>query len=293
VHPLTKATYRTRTAASVAMTLLGTLGIAGTAQAFSVTPTSDSDRLLSALLGNTAGLSNFEVSLTGNPLAIGTFEDSPFGLNSGVVLSTGQVADLPGLNTLDGSTSENGFPQKDLSTNFGGILQSDSTMLNISFDVDDTVDRLFFNYVFGSEEFLEYGGRAFNDSFSLLLNGQNLAFLSDGQAVTINNLIPDANNPASFHPDYINNPVGTSVPTKLDGFTKVLGFEGLLNQNSRNTLSIRIRDVGDNQFDSSVFLHSIGTAEPPDTSVPEPGTILGCLALAGVALRRKSKSKFG
>jgi hypothetical protein len=180
-----------------------------------------------------------------------------------------------------------------LSTNFGGILQSDSTMLNISFDVDDTVDRLFFNYVFGSEEFLEYGGRAFNDSFSLLLNGQNLAFLSDGQAVTINNLIPDANNPASFHPDYINNPVGTSVPTKLDGFTKVLGFEGLLNQNSRNTLSIRIRDVGDNQFDSSVFLHSIGTAEPPDTSVPEPGTILGCLALAGVALRRKSKSKFG
>mgnify|MGYP003402617299 CR=1 FL=1 len=290
MHHLNQTTYQTRTAASIAITLLGTLGMASTAQAFSVTPTSDGNSLLSALLGNTAGLSNFEVSLTGNPLAVGVFEQSPFGLNSGVVLSTGQVADLPGTNTLDGQTIENGFPQKDLSTNFGGIFQADSTILNISFDADDTVDRLFFNYIFGSEEFIEYGGQAFNDSFSLLLNGQNLAFLSDGQAVTINNLIPNAGNPASFHPDYINNPVGSGVPTKLDGFTKILGFEGLLNQNSRNTLSIRIRDVGDNQFDSAVFLHSIGTVEPPE-SVPEPSLMLGCLAVTGAALRRKSRSQ--
>ncbi|MGB3236672.1 MAG: choice-of-anchor L domain-containing protein [Geitlerinemataceae cyanobacterium] len=274
-------------------TAIGFWGIASPASAFTVTPTQNGNSLLTTLLGDTTGLSNFTVSRTGDSRAIGIFTDDPFGLQTGIVLSTGQVADLPGENTIDrgfttlpdGTTVAIG----DLSTNLNGMCDPvtnqfcDRTSVTIEFDADTTVDRLFFNYVFGSEEFVEFGGNRFNDSFQLLLNGQNLAKLSDGQTVTINNLIPDANNPGSFHPDYIDRPAAPNTLTRLDGYTQVLGFEGFLQQNARNTLTIDLADVGDNFFDSAVFVQggTLGTVAPPSTSVPEPTSILGLLMFGG------------
>jgi hypothetical protein len=90
----------------------------------------------------------------------------------------------------------------------------------------------------------------YNDDFELLLNGTNFAKLTDGKTVTINNLVPNSGDRSTDHPDYIDNPSLTGIAAniiKLDGFTKVLGFEGLLKQNQTNVLSIRIQDVGDGQ----------------------------------------------
>ena len=153
--------------------------------------------------------------------------------------------------------------------------------LNLSFFADSSAEKLFFEYVFGSEEFLEYGGSEFNDSVELLLNGTNLAKLSDGQTVTINNLTPNADDRSTDHPDYINNPSLTGIAAdiiKLDGFTKVLGFEGLLQKNQTNVLSIRIKDVGDGNYDSAVFIkaNSVGTLKAE--AVPEPMTVGGLMA---------------
>ncbi|MEJ6480220.1 choice-of-anchor L domain-containing protein [Nostoc punctiforme UO1] len=61
--------------------------------------------LLDALTGITTGLSNFNVKLTGDTRAFGTFQNDPFGLGSGIVLSTGKVKDLAGGNTADGDFS--------------------------------------------------------------------------------------------------------------------------------------------------------------------------------------------
>ena len=65
---------------------------------------------------------------------------------------------------------------------------------------------------------------------------------------------------------------------KLDGFTKVLGFEGLLQQNQTNVLSIRIKDMGDGSLDSAVFIkgNSVGTIKAE--AVPEPMTVGGLMA---------------
>ena len=263
--------------------------------AFSVGATNNTETLKKNLLGNnTAGLSNFSVSITGNEAAFGTFTNDPFGLRSGVVLSTGKVADIPGKNQKD-NLMTNG---SDLNTDFGPKgTDGDLTQLNLSFFANSTVEKLFFEYVFASEEFPEFGGSKFNDNFELLLNGTNLAKLSDGKTVTINNLVPDPNNRSTDHPDYIDNPSLTGIAAniiKLDGFTKVLGFEGLLKQNQTNVLSIRIQDVGDGNFDSAVFIKggSLGTvkAEP----VPEPMTVGGLMAggamlAAGRKLRRDRK----
>ena len=270
--------------------------LAAPAMAFSVVGTNNIETLKNNLLGNNiGGLSDFSISITGDPGAFGTFTNDPLGLNSGIVLSTGNVTDIPGVNGDD-----------NLSTDFGASgVQGDFTQLNLSFFADSTAEKLFFKYVFGSEEFLEYAGTSFNDSFELLLNGTNLARLTDGQAVTINNLVPNSGYRDTDHPDYINNPSVTGLAAniiKLDGYTKVLGFEGLLNKNQTNVLSIRLQDVGDGSLDTAVFIQgNVGTAEPvPDPSpvdpepVPEPMTMGGLIAgsamlAAGRKLRARRK----
>ena len=264
--------------------------LAAPAIAFSVGATNNIETLKNNLLGtNTAGLSDFSVSITGDEEAFGIFTNDPFGLTSGVVLSTGKVTDIPGPNLV--STSGN-----DLSRDFDPSGEAgDLAQLNLSFFADSSAEKLFFEYVFGSEEFLEYGGSEFNDSVELLLNGTNLAKLSDGKIVTINNLTPNAGDRSTDHPDYINNPSLTGIAAdiiKLDGFTKVLGFEGLLQKNQTNVLSISIKDVGDGMLDSAVFIkgNSVGTIKAE--AVPEPMTVGGLMAGgAMLAAGRKLRSR--
>lgn len=267
--------------------------LAAPAMAFSVAATNNTETLRNQLLGtNTAGLSNFSVSVTGNSAAFGTFRNDPFGLQSGIVLSTGRVTSIPGQNKKDNDKT-NGT---DLSTDFGPEGEAgDLTELNLSFFADSRAEKLFFEYVFASEEFREFGGSEYNDDFELLLNGVNLAKLSDGKTVTINNLIPNVNNPANDHADYIDNPTVRGLAAniiKMDGFTKVLGFEGLLNKNQTNVLSIRVKDVGDGKLDSAVFIKggSLGTA--PVEAVPEPMTVGGLmLGSAMLAAGKKMRAR--
>ena len=240
------------------------------ARSFTITQNNNENDLLSALLSNTDGLSNFSITTTGDPNAFGLFNNDPFGLDSGVVLSTGLVEQLPGENTQDDFFVDG----EDLSTDFGVFAQTDDSItLDISFDADDTAETLFFTYVFGSEEFLEFGGDVFNDSFTLELNGTNLALLNDGQLVTVNNLTPSPTPP--FNNDFISNPAEPGTETKLDGFTVPLTFEGSLIQNATNTLSINVQDVSDGILDSAVFIKGdLGTEQ-----VFEPVSVLSLLAV--------------
>jgi Ca2+-binding RTX toxin-like protein len=217
---------------------------------FNIVQNDDPSQLLSALLGsdpNTSkGLSNFSLQLIGDGRAFGTFTDDPFGLGSAVALSTGQVRDLAGVNTSG----------TDLITDLGlPGLEGDSIFAILSFDADLTqADRIYFQYVFGSEEFVEYAGSAFNDTFELSVNGTNYARLRNGDNVTINNLVGSPAGP--FNADYIDNPVGTGAAsgvTKLDGYTESLILTAPLRQGN-NTLVINLADVGDGIYDSGVFL---------------------------------------
>ncbi|MBW4541347.1 MAG: choice-of-anchor L domain-containing protein [Myxacorys chilensis ATA2-1-KO14] len=253
---------------------------------FQVTQNSDRTQLLSAIQNDTTGLeglSRFNVSLIGDGRAFGSFSSDPFKLGTGIALSTGRVSDLPGINTADGRNIYAGGPvadfMKDLSTDFPPIApegdprgeEGDKIQLKIDFFADDRKDTLYFQYVFGSEEFKEFAGRSFNDQFSLSLNGTNFATLPGGdpndKLVTINNLL---NSPAaSGKPYYIDNPVNTgpaSDQTRLDGYTVPLTFQAPLQKNKMNTLIIEVKDVGDGRYDSAVFIKAgtLGTRRPPD-----------------------------
>ena len=191
------------------------------------------------------------VSTSGNPLYLYIGEAGGNGEQP-----SGQI------NVFDKSISE----LSDLSTDFGQTgAKDDSISLQIDFSATNKApDYLFFQYVFGSEELVEYGGKADNDSFSIKLNGLNLAQLTDGSAVTINNLA--ANPKAGYHPDFIYNPAATgpaSNQTPLDGYTQPLTFMGKVKK-GKNTLVINVSDVRDGLLDSAVFLKglSFGTVSP-------------------------------
>lgn len=252
-----------------------TVIIGGPAYAFTITQNNASDDLLNALLGTElTGLSNFNVSLSGNDYAFGLFENDPFGFGSGVALSTGRVVDIPGTNTADDLFSDGvdlSTPVNQTALSQGALF--DVATLEISFQADTTVNQLFFQYVFGSEEFLEFSGSQFNDFFTLELNGTNLARLNDSvgstNLVSINNLTASPTGP--FSSDFVNNPAGPGTVTKLDGFTKPLTFAGDVIKGATNTLTITIADVSDDILDSAVFIQGGSLAvEPPSAEPPPP-----------------------
>jgi len=284
------------TAIATLLAATSAIALQPNASAFTVTQTSDATTLKNALLGETPNLSDFNFTFTGDPLAFGTFADDPFGVGNGLVLSTGQVSQIPGVNTI--STTPSGGPEgpeiNDLSSPLSNNSE-DLAQIDITFFANDLAEKVFFSYVFASEEFPEFGGNIFNDVMELQLNGVNLAFLNDGQIVSINSLVPSFTGP--FNPDYIDNPAGTGPAanvTRLDGYTKVLNFEGALNKNATNTLSIFIKDVGDKGYDSALFLKGGSISSVPPNPVPEPTTIAGVLLggsllTAGKRLRQRAK----
>jgi Cadherin-like domain/Domain of unknown function (DUF4114)/Calx-beta domain len=248
--------------------------------AFNITSSPSNAEILASLLGDTTGLSNIQITTTGNPQAVGLFQDSPLNLSSGVLLSTGQATQIAGGNAGD---------QSNVSTVFNGSGTvpdgNDAITLEITFDADNAAGRqLFFQYVFGSEEFLDFAGSGFNDRLTLELNGVNLAKLNNGNLVNVNSITPGTD-PTTFSPDYISN-LSNANPayyqTILDGYTVPLTFRGNLLPNAKNRLVITIQDIGDGAVDSAVLLSSgsLGvsnpiptisvTAEPP-SSVNEDG----------------------
>ncbi|MBD3886032.1 choice-of-anchor L domain-containing protein [Phormidium tenue FACHB-886] len=228
--------------------------------------------LLAEILGNTTGLSNIQATITGKPESFGKFSGDPFGLNGGIVLSTGYAAQVIGPNSYDDLTGVlNGDSEKN-----GGIF--DEAVLTITFDAASAT-KAYFSYVFGSDEFIEFGGTEFNDKFELLINGVNAAKLSNGEEVSVNTLVPNQENSSTWSPEFIDNTAGkASQDTELDGYTKFLNFEANIAPGA-NTITIRVKDVGDNEYDSAVFIKkgSLSTTKPVVPTPPPAPTNLDLL----------------
>ncbi|TWT46220.1 hypothetical protein RAS1_26690 [Phycisphaerae bacterium RAS1] len=224
--------------------------------------------LVNALLGGGVAITN--VTYTGDPHAAGIFAGGTgiVGFDGGIMLSSGDIAFVPGPNTQDDATANNGLlGDPDLDALIPGYQTYDATVLEFDFECSGT-QVVLFQYVFTSEEYNEWVNSPFNDVFGFFLNGQNIALVpgSGGLATSINNV--NCDNPynppnGSFCNLYINNdcddvPPGTypcagARDTQMDGLLVVLTATGTL-QPGLNHIKLAIADAGDPILDSNVFI---------------------------------------
>ena len=239
------------------------------------------------LLGAINGLPNFQTS------TLDTFDDGALTLGDGGVLGfnlTHTVSTKAPLylyvaeNGAQGETLTTGFTASsnrldtptDLSTDLGAPgVDGDSTSLTYRFTPSDakgipdpSVTQVTFDFVFFSEELVEYAQTQFNDNFKITLNGVNLALLSDGSAASIDTLFaPNASASATnsifnlredtVNSDFIYNPVGkgpSAAATRADGYSKVLHFTGNVIPGVENVLRFEVNDVRDGLLDSGILI---------------------------------------
>lgn len=227
------------------------------------------------------GVTVSNVSYTGALRAGGIFSGGAeiIGFDSGIVLSTGCITNIIGPNESPSATCINDTPgDPDLDAISGGPT-FDAAVLE--FDFVPTGETVFFQYVFGSEEYNEFVGSIFNDAFGFFINGVNYAEVGDPPVpITINTInrgqpgVPPTN-PELFRPndpftptfDAFLCPPGGCFNTEMDGVTVVLTLEAPVNPGVVNTMKLAIADVADRSWDSHVLIQA-GTLAVCPNPVP-------------------------
>lgn len=229
-----------------------------------ITPNSSATDLINAITGSGISVVSGSESYTDGAggLGAGTFTDgiaSGIGMESGILLTSGYASSAVGPND-SGSTSGPGLFSK------------------LEFDFVTTTGSLFFNYVFGSEEYLEWVNSAFNDKFELFVNGANVAIVPG----TVNTPVEIDTVNATVNPTLFNNNTSGAFNVEYDGFTDVFtaSVSGL-DTSAVHSMVFHVYDVGDSALDSGVFIQS-GTFS--GSGVPDSGATLALLGFALITL---------
>jgi hypothetical protein len=207
-------------------------------------------------------VSNVTVNCPGR--AMGHFTGtSELSIAQGLVLTTG-AADLvagPVGNFAGEALMTPGDADLELGLG-GGVPSYDACVLE--FDCVPQGDTLLFNFSFGSEEYQEFVGSAFNDVFAIYLSGPgfnppvNVAAIPGGTIVSINN-VNDNINSTFYHNNEVP-PAGQFVA--YDGFTTNLTAFAVVVPGLTYHFKVAIADVSDQVLDSGVFLEAFSFRSP-------------------------------
>lgn len=222
-----------------------------------------------------AGVTVSNVVYTGSLRAGGRFTGGftdGLEIDTGVILSSGEVVDAAGPNDANGTSTGLGEPGD---TDLNGLLPSGQVTrdaASLAFDFVPTTDTISFVYIWGSDEYPEFAppnSSSFNDIFGFFVNGNNVAFVPGTTTpVSIANVNVQTNQ--QFYRD--NRRTGTTSPfgSEMDGFTVALSAVATVNPGVVNRIKLSVADVQDSSFDSVVFLRSGTLTSKPVVSVTAP-----------------------
>ncbi len=236
-----------------------------------ITPTTG---VQNVLLGSGVTISNITYSGVANSFGSFTTGSTPtnLGLTSGIIMSTGTVANASGAVSFFASTDNGGGSDPQLTSISTGGVQ-DATVLEFDFiPLSDTVQ---FRYVFASEEYPDYANSTWNDVFGFWITGpnpaggnytnQNIAIIpGTSLPVTINNLNNGTANagPCEYCQFYVNNQSPSNAHISYNGMTTVLTALARVTPCQTYHIKIAIGDVGDGIYDSGVFLEANSFSSP-------------------------------
>jgi Ca2+-binding RTX toxin-like protein len=207
--------------------------------------------LTSNALGSNASSATF------SSVDFGTVQGTSFSLAQGLVVSSGD-ATPPNSNTTGG-----------FSTNAGGALGSiivngtprninDTTSLSFNFTVPTGTRAVTYDWMFGSEEYPEFGTNVFTDFAAVFVDGINYLKFPDGSSIEyVNSGNPGSKSQDGTGPFFTDN-TSSVLSTEYDGVSAPDLMVGLLDQTigSGGIHSIRfiVADTGDSALDSSLFI---------------------------------------
>ena len=229
----------------------------------------------------------FNMQYTGVNSAIGTFEyeGDEFGLESGIIMSTGTATSAMGENNTSQATTQH-YSSGDADLNAMNDLVSFDAAA-IEFDFMTSSDELFaLEFILASEEYPEFTGSMFSDGFAVFISEtetdmdpdideepQNIALMENidnvdcdltEDAIGISTITPFLNPCLYIDNDlYTNNDELVDVydnlegdDTQYDGFTRPLRLKIPVERYANYRIKIVIADAMDAKFDTAVFIKS-------------------------------------
>lgn len=224
---------------------------------------------------------------------IGTFQSNGFAglsMTDGVVMTTGNISVAPGPNNQIGSAApiEGFYSDPDMAPIATDVVKGCSTL---DFDFVSLSGQVSFNYMFASEEYPEYVCSQYNDVFAFFVTGpdpetgeevtRNIAIIPntvsdsvpDGIAVAINSVNPGVAGTYGgsglgcyydYSTYYVDNS-DVSEGVQYDGYTAKLAASTTVLPCQVYHMHISVCNVGDNNYDSGVFLEGGSFAAPSAT----------------------------
>ncbi|NVK63359.1 MAG: HYR domain-containing protein, partial [Flavobacteriales bacterium] len=264
------------------------LGLTANAQSITVSGGLTASQMAQLLVGSNVTVTN--ATYTGAATASGSFNQasSTFPLTDGIILTSGSINNALGPNNSTGSSTNNGTPgDADLNALVPGYNTFDAAVLE--FDITSNCNTVTFDYIFASEEYLEYGCSNFNDAFGFLITGPgyapntNIALVPGTTTpVSINNVINSPGTNCVSNPAYyVDNAAG--VATQYDGYTVVMTATASIQPCQTYHVKIVVGDAGDSVLDSAIFLKGGGiNCSNPNLSATATTTGVECGALGSI-----------
>ncbi|MDO8368214.1 MAG: choice-of-anchor L domain-containing protein [Saprospiraceae bacterium] len=233
--------------------------------------------------------------------AAGTFSTGPsineVGINSGILLTSGQISLAAHSNDIPGAGMNNGAPgNPDLDKLLPAPPPSTFDGCMLEFDLESIGNQVSFEYVFASEEYEEYYCSIFNDVFGFLVSGPNpgggaayadlnIALIpSTSKAVSINSVGPpqcgtfaappnSPGSPGTGDPAFYQNMTG-ATSLQYDGKTVLLTAKIALKACQKYHFKLGVQDASDGILDSGVFIKEGSfKSTPPEITCPASKTV--------------------